>query len=168
MNNVNRPIELYFNRGLYPYDCTFNLKNDFILCGNVYDKNGMKNINKNNDHYIWTYSTQTEIWMCKGIYKIPRDFELISISKYDKLYLLSNNYLYEWNILTENTIRGILVNEEENEKTEEKEKNAGNKEYEDNEDEKEVKEMKEVEVDEVLDEVDEIEENEVIKYKFVV
>src|SRR3954451_18146950 len=128
MDNLNEQIELYFNRGLYPYYCTFNLKNEFILCGKVYDKDEISknNINmndKNIDRYIWTYSTQTvnNKWMCKGIYKIPRGFELISITKDDKLYLLSNNSIYQWNILTGNTIRSLFVNENVKEGNEEKE-----------------------------------------------
>src|SRR3954451_3725510 len=131
MDNLNEQIELYFNRGLYPYYCTFNLKNEFILCGKVYDKDEISknNINmndKNIDRYIWTYSTQTvnNKWMCKGIYKIPRGFELISISKYDKLYLLSDNYIHEWNILNRNMTRIIYANEgiEKREGNKEKEK----------------------------------------------
>src|SRR5947199_252423 len=49
MNNVDRPIELYLSRGLYPYDCAFDLENDFILCANVYDNNtrGIKEKQKN-------------------------------------------------------------------------------------------------------------------------
>ena len=84
MNNIDNPkVELYFNRGLYSYYCTFNLKKEFILCGNIYDKDAIKKDiydDKKIDRYVWIYSTQTENnkWMCKGIYKIPKDFELIS------------------------------------------------------------------------------------------
>ncbi|CAB4476028.1 unnamed protein product [Rhizophagus irregularis] len=64
---------------------------------------------------IWIYSTQTKNnkWMCKRIYEIPKDFELIGISKNDKLYLFSNNSIYEWNILNEENIR--MFKNEENE-----------------------------------------------------
>ncbi|RIA95733.1 hypothetical protein C1645_816322 [Glomus cerebriforme] len=82
--------------------CTFNLKNEYILHSGVSDKfNERINI-------IFVYSTQTKNnkWICKRTYKIPKGFELISISKYDKLYLLfSNNYIYEWDLLTEKSIR---------------------------------------------------------------
>ncbi|PKY27687.1 hypothetical protein RhiirB3_390471 [Rhizophagus irregularis] len=53
---------------------------------------------------IWIYSTQTKNnkWTCKRMYEIPEDFKFISVSKYSKIYLLfSNNYIYEWNLLTE-------------------------------------------------------------------
>ncbi|RIA90480.1 hypothetical protein C1645_737829 [Glomus cerebriforme] len=79
------------------------LKNEFILYNRV-DRD------KNN---IWIYSTQTNNkWMCKRIYEIPKDYDVISISKYDKLYLLfSNIYIHEWDLLTEKSIR-MFVNEE--------------------------------------------------------
>ncbi|PKY27548.1 hypothetical protein RhiirB3_416120, partial [Rhizophagus irregularis] len=55
---------------------------------------------------ICIYSTQTKNnkWECKRFYEIPEDYELISISKYDKVYLFSNDHIYEWNI---NTERGV-------------------------------------------------------------
>ncbi|RGB43112.1 hypothetical protein C1646_681705, partial [Rhizophagus diaphanus] len=73
---------------------TFNLKGDFIL----YEMD---------DNIIFVYSTQTKInkrkckkWKCERMYKIPKNFELISISKYDKLYLFSNNSIYVWDLVT--------------------------------------------------------------------
>ena len=121
MNNTDQKIELYFNKGLYSYYCTFNLNDEFVLYGNVYEYGNVKKL----DSYIWIYSTKNEFmnstqtvnnecvkWMCKGIYKIPEDYklnELIS-EKYDKFYLLSNNFIYEWNI-TDKSIRSIFVNE---------------------------------------------------------
>ncbi|GBC41655.2 hypothetical protein GLOIN_2v1874127 [Rhizophagus irregularis DAOM 181602=DAOM 197198] len=97
------------------------------------DLNGLEIIDMNNDNQvielnldnsdfedfrhkiIWIYSTQTKNnkWMCKRIYEIPKDFELIGISKNDKLYLFSNNSIYEWNILNEENIR--MFKNEENE-----------------------------------------------------
>jgi hypothetical protein len=50
--------------------------------------------------------------MCKQIYEIPQDFELISISKCNKLYLLSSNCIYEWNIVTEKSVR-IFADDED-------------------------------------------------------
>ncbi|PKY49857.1 hypothetical protein RhiirA4_446064 [Rhizophagus irregularis] len=74
---------------------TFNLKGEFIL----YEMD---------DNIIFVYSTQTKInklkckkWKCERMYKIPKNFELISISKYDKLYLFSNNSIYVWDLVTE-------------------------------------------------------------------
>src|ERR1043165_8921095 len=104
MNDQKNKIELdlypYLDYHYRPRYCTFNLTREFILYGEAED---------DTDHYdkkiIWIYSTQSQSkWTCKGIYKIPEDFELISISKYNKFYLFSNNYLYEWNILTEKSV----------------------------------------------------------------
>jgi hypothetical protein len=77
------------------------LKGEFIFCNDVKNRQGIYH------KIIWVYSTQTKNnkWICKRIYKIPKEFELISISKYDKLYLFSNNNIYEWNILNEKSIR---------------------------------------------------------------
>ncbi|PKY49985.1 hypothetical protein RhiirA4_529172 [Rhizophagus irregularis] len=60
---------------------------------------------------IWIYSTQTKNnkWECKKIYKLPSNFELISISKYDQVYLFSNSYIYLWNISTVKSIK-IFIN----------------------------------------------------------
>src|SRR3954470_3332699 len=97
-----------------PHNCTFNLKGEFILYSEVDEiddanvrRNRKLNFDSSANKIIWIYSTQTENnkWKCTRIYKIPEDFDLISISKYDKLYLSSNNYFYEWDILTENSRR---------------------------------------------------------------
>ncbi|POG58780.1 hypothetical protein GLOIN_2v1727824, partial [Rhizophagus irregularis DAOM 181602=DAOM 197198] len=84
----------------YHYYCTFNLKGEFILYGNDSLVSERK--------IIWIYSTQTKNnkWECKRFYEIPKDYELIGISKYDKVYLFSNDYIYEWNI---NTERGVKI-----------------------------------------------------------
>ncbi|PKK59540.1 hypothetical protein RhiirC2_857300 [Rhizophagus irregularis] len=94
MNNDNQVIELNFDnsdfedfRVSYRY-FTFNLKGEFILYNKI-----------NSD--------------ITAIYEIPKDFELIGISKNDKLYLFSNNSIYEWNILNEENIR--MFKNEENE-----------------------------------------------------
>lgn len=89
------------------YDCTFNSNGEFIFYNEIIDRHDIY------QKMIWIYSTQTKNnkWTCKGIYKIPEDFELISLSKYDsKFYLFSNNNIYEWNILTEKSIK-IFGNE---------------------------------------------------------
>src|SRR3954451_11662937 len=110
MDNQENKIKLeLYPRSDYryrPYYCTFNLKGEFILYSEL--DSDFKNHDKK---IIWVYSTQTESneWKCKGIYKIPDDFELISISKYDKFYLFSNNYFYEWDIRTETSIR-LFIN----------------------------------------------------------
>src|SRR5436309_233429 len=109
-SNANNKLDLLYSYSDYiPHNCTFNLKGEFILYTeadvdtNNYDKK-----------IVWIYSTQLENnkWKCKRIYKLPEDFKLIGISKYDKLYLFSNHRFYEWNMLTEKSIR-ILTNKNE-------------------------------------------------------
>ena len=110
MNNRNQKIELSREmnredgRELCSNYCTFNLSNQFILYGNVYN-NG-----KILDGYIWIYSTQTiytndekSIWTYEKHLWISEDFKLLGISK-DKFHLLSNNSIYECNICTEKGI----------------------------------------------------------------
>ncbi|PKY24807.1 hypothetical protein RhiirB3_413385, partial [Rhizophagus irregularis] len=92
-------ITLSFDKNAVAKYCTFNLKGELILYSLVDSYFGEHKI-------IWIYSTQTKNnkWECKKFYRIPEDYELISISKYDKVYLFSNDYIYEWNI---NTERGV-------------------------------------------------------------
>ncbi|UZO06919.1 uncharacterized protein OCT59_027224 [Rhizophagus irregularis] len=104
MNNKDKNIALDLNNESYQqkhYYCTFNLKNEFILYSEVNAVSGKHKI-------ICIYSTQTKNnkWECKRFYEIPEDYELISISKYDKVYLFSNDHIYEWNI---NTERGVKI-----------------------------------------------------------
>lgn len=76
----------------YKYYSTFK-KDELILCV---------------DHYnIFIYSTKTinNKWKCKRMYRIPIDLELINISKYDKLYLFSNNSIYKHDLITEKSIK---------------------------------------------------------------
>ncbi|PKY40246.1 hypothetical protein RhiirA4_531362 [Rhizophagus irregularis] len=68
---------------------------------------------------IWIYSTQTKNnkWECKRFYEIPEipeDYELISISKYDKVYLFSNDCIYEWDINTEKSVKIFGNNKDKN------------------------------------------------------
>jgi hypothetical protein len=102
----NQKIELYFKFVLSHY-CTFNLEGEFILYGE--ESVGGKIM-------IWIYSTQTKSnkWNCKRLYEIPKDIELISITKYNKVYLSLNDNIYEWDILTEKRVR-IFCNNGKNE-----------------------------------------------------
>jgi hypothetical protein len=97
----DQEIKLDCDLGEYEYYeyCTFNSKGEFILYNRNHDYKSLQNI-------IFIYSTKTlnDKWRCKGIYKIPRDLELI-ISKYDNLYLYSNNSIYEWNLHTKRSIK---------------------------------------------------------------
>ena len=101
MNN-NHEINLEFEDDYYRY-CTFNLKGEFISCHTIIHSSNFDIKHE----IIWKYSTQTKNnkWKCKKLYEIPEDVELISISKYDKVFLYSNNSIYEWNILTEKSTR---------------------------------------------------------------
>jgi hypothetical protein len=98
MKNKNQKIELYFNPSIHYY-CTFNLEGELILYGEVHEGswNGI----------IWIYSTQTKSnkWNCKRFYEIPRGIVLISITKYNKVYLSLSDNIYEWDILTEKSVR---------------------------------------------------------------
>jgi hypothetical protein len=97
-------LDIYYGWG-YHY-CTFNLKGEFI----TYYK----------DNIIFIYSTQTKNnkWNCKRIYKIPEsflefeDFKFIGITKYDKLYLFSNNSVYESDLITEKSNKILIIKEE--------------------------------------------------------
>ncbi|PKC57212.1 hypothetical protein RhiirA1_446273 [Rhizophagus irregularis] len=106
MNNEDKKIALSFDKYVSPYYYyAFNLKGEFILYNLVA---GYK--------IIWIYSTQTknDKWECKRFYRIPEDYELISISKYDKVYLFSNDYIYEWNINTEKSVKIFVNNKDKN------------------------------------------------------
>jgi hypothetical protein len=108
MKNNNQKIELYFKINHIDY-CTFNLEGEFILYSLMWRGDNYKNI-------IWIYSTQTKSnkWNCKRFYEIPQNIELISITKYNKVYLSSNDNIYEWDILTEKSVR-IFCNNGKNE-----------------------------------------------------
>ncbi|SRR6266498_3660558 len=96
MNNSDQKIELYFKSTVQQFYCNFNLNGEFILYG-------MDN-SESDQNIIWIYSTQGNEWMCQKLYMTPEKAELISITKYDKIWLRLNNYIYEWNTLTNNTI----------------------------------------------------------------
>jgi hypothetical protein len=127
MNNKDKKITLnldivkvaLFNQLIDCY-CTFNLKGEFILYGkfcafDIFRIFGYIDSDIE-QKVIWIYSTQTKNnkWECKRFYKIPEDYELISISKYDKVYLFSNDYIYEWNINTEKSVKIFFINKDKN------------------------------------------------------
>ena len=108
--NVKTELDLLYPNHCHPYYCTFNLKGEFILYSKIrvlYDQY---------HEIIWIYSTQTKNnkWECKRFYRIPEDYELISISKYDNVYLVSNDYIYEWNINTEKSVKIFDNNKDKN------------------------------------------------------
>ncbi|PKY57934.1 hypothetical protein RhiirA4_511244 [Rhizophagus irregularis] len=59
--------------------------------------------------------TKDNKWFCKKIYLIPEDFEVINISKYvvdNKLYLFSNNSIFEWDFVENHGMRIFYIDEE--------------------------------------------------------
>ncbi|PKC02120.1 hypothetical protein RhiirA5_425702, partial [Rhizophagus irregularis] len=122
MNNKDKKIVLDFDTE-YAYTkycyCTFNLNGEFILYSEFYFNNTF-----GKHKIIWIYSTQTKNnkWECKKFYRIPEDYELISISKYDNVYLVSNDYIYEWNI---NTEKSVKISDKHKDKDEIETKNIG-------------------------------------------
>ena len=131
MNNINKSIKLDFDGNLISENSNyyaFNINGEFIL----YDE-----INR----LMCIYSTTSDIWRRTSTYMLPKDFTLISISKYNKLYLLSENYIYEWNGWnhtsntwgTSNTMKQILVYKDNNNK-DNKEDNKDDKDSKDDSD----------------------------------
>ncbi|GBC33392.2 hypothetical protein GLOIN_2v1772114 [Rhizophagus irregularis DAOM 181602=DAOM 197198] len=94
----NQKIELDYDLDEYEY-CTFSLEGEFIL----YNRDS---VHKKLQKVIIIYSTKTRNnkWRCKRMYRLPIEFELIT-SKDDNFYLFANNSIYEWNILTKNSIK---------------------------------------------------------------
>lgn len=85
----------------YQNYCTFDLKNRFILNGNIYKKDKIEKRSR----FIWIYSTQTKdenkwIWTCENLHDISENFENIELfgTLKDNFYLLSNNSIYEFSI----------------------------------------------------------------------
>ncbi|RGB39037.1 hypothetical protein C1646_690994, partial [Rhizophagus diaphanus] len=109
-NNTIKEIKLYDDESIYENHCTFNVKGEFIMC-NMFNE-------MPNQKILRIYSTQAKNneWECKQIFKIPQDYELITISKYNKLYLLLRNCIYEWDIVTKKNIR--IFADEDNEEIE--------------------------------------------------
>ncbi|GBC27656.2 hypothetical protein GLOIN_2v1874143 [Rhizophagus irregularis DAOM 181602=DAOM 197198] len=109
MSNKIQEIELYDKEKeredgeeIYPNYCTFDLKNRFILYGNICKNDKIEKLG----WFIWIYSTQTTqtkdkkwIWTCEVLHNISKKFELSGTLK-DNFYLLSNNSIYECNITT--------------------------------------------------------------------
>ncbi|GET02375.1 hypothetical protein GLOIN_2v1790296 [Rhizophagus clarus] len=83
----------------------FNSKSELILLLNY-------ELINYDEIYIYSTHTKNKKWKCKRMYKILERFRTISISKYDKLYLLSNNHIYEWNLITKKNIKLLTIDEE--------------------------------------------------------
>ncbi|GET00426.1 hypothetical protein GLOIN_2v1874127 [Rhizophagus clarus] len=100
-NNQKILLDVHYKRFLYYY-FTFNSEGELILYARRFGS-----------YFIFVYSTKTKNnkWKYKRMYKIPDYFSLISISKYNKLYLFSNNSIYEHNLNTEKSIKIFTSNE---------------------------------------------------------
>jgi hypothetical protein len=111
MNNKDKKKIAINLNAIYADSCTFNLKGEFILYSMFGPHSDLKR-----HKIIWIYSTQTKNnkWECERFYRIPEDYELISISKYGNVYLLSNDYIYEWNINTEKSVKIFGNNKDKN------------------------------------------------------
>jgi hypothetical protein len=93
---------------IFSVHCAFNLNGEIISCGCIYDDNW-----DNFKYVTCIYSIQTInnklMYKCKRMYLVPRTF--ISVSSCDKLYLLSNNSVHEFNLNTEKNMK-IFGNDE--------------------------------------------------------
>ncbi len=102
--NTSQEIELYFEFTLYfEIDwmdvklCNFNKDGELILFCEVEASVGNMNL-----VCVYSYSIQTKPIKTKRqkIYMIPKEAEVINISKDDKFWLYFNNDIYEWNLPT--------------------------------------------------------------------
>ncbi|POG77696.1 hypothetical protein GLOIN_2v1544873 [Rhizophagus irregularis DAOM 181602=DAOM 197198] len=111
MNNKDKKKIAINLNAIYADSCTFNLKGEFILYSTIWPHSDFER-----NKIIWIYSTQTKNnkWECKRFYRIPEDYELISISKYDNVYLFLNYFIYEWNINTEKSVKIFVNNKDKN------------------------------------------------------
>src|SRR6266498_4241919 len=74
--------------------CNFNTKGEFILFCTTKNENNVR---------VYSIQTDDKKTNCQKIYKLSEKAELLNISKYDKILLLLNNDIYEWNLLTGKT-----------------------------------------------------------------
>ncbi|GET00516.1 hypothetical protein GLOIN_2v1768207 [Rhizophagus clarus] len=80
---------------------SFNLKGELIL------------FNKRNHIHIYSTQIKNNKWKRERKYKIPKGFKLISMSKCDdKVYLFSNNSIYEWNLITKKSKKILSIDDE--------------------------------------------------------
>jgi len=65
----------------------------------------IENFRQEEINIVCVYSIQAKKTKCQKIYKVPKKADVISISKYDRIWLRLNNNIYEWNLFTgQNTI----------------------------------------------------------------
>ena len=102
-------LECFESNYMSVQSCNFNLKGDLILfCTNARDVNIV---------FVYSMQTETQAIKCQNIYMVPKEAELISISKHDRIWLRFNDYIYEWNLRDSNTtivsnnISGVIINQ---------------------------------------------------------
>ncbi|CAG8524297.1 9189_t:CDS:2 [Funneliformis mosseae] len=95
-NGIHDHLKLYFKYFLDKFYCSFNAREQFILFGVDGD------IQEHN--IVWVYLTRGNRWMCQKIYTVPAITEIISISKFDKIWLRSDDHIHEWNIMNKETM----------------------------------------------------------------
>ena len=78
--------------------CNFNRNGNLILFCTV-----RTNIRYDYINIVCVYSIQAKKGECQKIYKIPKEAEVINISKYDIIWLYLNHNIYEWNLPTGHT-----------------------------------------------------------------
>lgn len=102
--NVNLSFNSLYKK--YKLYGTFNLNNEFLVYKENQDTFGhkIKLYRENNKWFEWSTS-----WRNKINYEVPNNVKFFDVSKYNKLYLFSNEYFCEWNIYAKNGI--ILKNE---------------------------------------------------------
>ncbi len=101
MNEPSREIKLCFEFDAMEVQFSnFNRKGELILFCSV-----RTNIRYDYINIVCVYSIQTET-KCQKIYKVPKEAEIISISKHDKndkIWFRLNHNIYEWNLFTGHT-----------------------------------------------------------------
>ncbi len=96
--------------------CNFNLREELILfCIKNIDVNEKYKVKIKSLNIVCVYSIQTKA-KCQKVYMIPKEADVISISKHDKICLCFNDYIHEWNLHTGDTsimsanIKKVIIN----------------------------------------------------------
>jgi hypothetical protein len=117
MANNYQEIKLNYSLSGIKY-CSFNRKGELILYKDAKDakdasitfKKAYESSSINGIILIYSTQIKNNKWKCERTHAIPKNFELLSIPKFDKLYLYSNNSIYEWNLISGESTK-ILWNE---------------------------------------------------------
>ena len=60
----------------------------------------IENFRQEEINIVCVYLIQAKKTKCQKIYKVPKKVDVISISKYDRIWLRLNDNIYEWDLLT--------------------------------------------------------------------